>query len=318
MAVEQRIGRVHRYGQRDTVQVYNLLAENTVEEQIYGILEGKLLEIARSIGHTDESGQLQEDFRWDILGFLGSRPDYQDLYKRALVDRDYRRTEEEVQRMIQEAVRAREALSNLTQDFSGFNLEHYKKLEGRYSMAELGEWVREGILRLGGAVIPEGEFWALITPEPLKQKYHLAPRYEKVCFDRGIAMRARGSELGGIGHPLVNALVEEILKPSFQGGVSADGADGTVYAHYLVKYKNQKGHIQGRVLNLSYNAKNGQVSIPSRFQPIKGEAGFKNSANIEEARERIESALQQALIEWLPDRQFRASLQVSLIGLHAG
>ncbi len=318
MAVEQRIGRVHRYGQRDTVQVYNLLAENTVEEQIYGILERKLLEIAGSIGHTDESGQLQEDFRWDILGFLGSRPDYQDLYKRALVDRDYRHTEEEVQRMIEEAVRAREALSDLTQDFSGFNLEHYKRLEGRYTMAELGEWVREGILRLGGAVIPEGDFWILMTPEPLKQKYHLAPRYEKVCFDRGVAMRTRGSELGGIGHPMVNALIEEILKPGFQGSVSADGADGRVHAHYLVKYKNQKGHIQGRVLNFSYDANNGEVTMPPRFQDIKGKAMSKISADTEEARDRIESALQQALIEWLPDRQSRASLQVSLIGLHTG
>jgi SNF2 family DNA or RNA helicase len=318
MAVEQRIGRVHRYGQRDTVQVYNLLAENTVEEQIYGILERKLLEIARSIGHTDESGQLQEDFRWDILGFLGSRPDYQDLYKRALMDKDYRRTEEEMQRMIEEAVRAHEALSNLTQDFSGFNLEHYKRLEGLYSMADLGEWIKEGILRLGGAVIPEGDFWTLITPEPLKQKYHLAPRYEKVCFDRALAMRARGSELGGIGHPLINALIEEILKPSFQGSVSADGADGTVYAHYLVKYKNQRGHIKGRVFSFIYDVKNRETIVPPRFQPFKGKALFEVSADINEARERIESALQQALIEWLPDRQSRASLQVSLIGLHTG
>ena len=36
MAVEQRIGRIHRYGQQETVQVYNLLAEDTVEERIYG------------------------------------------------------------------------------------------------------------------------------------------------------------------------------------------------------------------------------------------------------------------------------------------
>ncbi|HNR68745.1 MAG TPA: C-terminal helicase domain-containing protein, partial [bacterium] len=46
MAVEQRIGRVHRFGQYDTVQVYNLVAEDTVEAQIYHILESKLKEIA--------------------------------------------------------------------------------------------------------------------------------------------------------------------------------------------------------------------------------------------------------------------------------
>ena len=44
MAVEQRIGRIHRYGQTETVQVYNLVAEETIEEKVYAILEKKLLE----------------------------------------------------------------------------------------------------------------------------------------------------------------------------------------------------------------------------------------------------------------------------------
>ena len=107
MAVEQRIGRIHRYGQEETVQVYNLLAQDTVEEQIYGLLDHKLLEIARSIGKTDAQGRPMEDFRSDILGYLGSRPDYQDLYKRALVERDYRRTDIELQRMMEDASRPR-------------------------------------------------------------------------------------------------------------------------------------------------------------------------------------------------------------------
>ena len=47
---------------------------------------------------------------------------------------------------MEEALRAREALDNLTQDLGHFNLEHYRKLEGRYSLSELGEWVRTAIL----------------------------------------------------------------------------------------------------------------------------------------------------------------------------
>ena len=42
MAVEQRIGRIHRYGQKETSQVYNLVAEDTVEEKIYQLLNSKL------------------------------------------------------------------------------------------------------------------------------------------------------------------------------------------------------------------------------------------------------------------------------------
>ena len=167
MAVEQRIGRIHRYGQLETVQVYNLFADDTVEERIYDMLQFKLIEIAQSIGKVDEQGQVREDFQSEILGLLGSRPDYQELYKRALVDRDYRRTEKDMVEMIHEANRAREALSALSQDLTQFNLENYRRIEGRHTLDELGQWVRSTILRLGGAAMPEGELWTFHVPEVL-------------------------------------------------------------------------------------------------------------------------------------------------------
>jgi superfamily II DNA/RNA helicase len=73
MAVEQRIGRIHRYGQTETVQVYHLVAEETIEEKVYAILEEKLFEIAMTIGKVDAvTGGVSEDFRSEILGYLGS------------------------------------------------------------------------------------------------------------------------------------------------------------------------------------------------------------------------------------------------------
>jgi hypothetical protein len=174
-----------------------------------------------------------EDFRSDILGYLNSRPDYQDLYKRALVDRDYRRTNTEIRRMMEEALRAREALDSLTQDLGHFNLEHYRELEGRYSLSELGEWVRTAILKLGGTAMPSGEFWNFICPESLQRKYRLLPKYEKVCFDRDVALRNRGCELGGIGHPLVDALWTK-LDLHLDREVAALGT-GAVVARYLIR-----------------------------------------------------------------------------------
>ena len=44
MDVEQRIGRIHRYGQVHTAQVYNLVSADTIEGQIYLLLEEKLQE----------------------------------------------------------------------------------------------------------------------------------------------------------------------------------------------------------------------------------------------------------------------------------
>lgn len=73
----------------------------------------------------------------------------------------------------------------------------------------------------------------------------------------------------------------------------------------------------GRVFNFSYNCDGEKPARLSRFEPFETKSLQQPIKNdLKAARERIEAALQQALIEWLPNRQSRASLQISLIGLH--
>ena len=322
MAVEQRIGRIHRYGQEETVQVYNLLAEDTVEERIYGLLDTKLADIARSIGKVDERGQAAEDFRSDILGLLGSRPDYQDLYKRALVDRDYRRTEVELAAMIEEANRAREALAVLSQVLTSFNLDSYRKIEGHHSLDELGAWLRAMVLDMGGAAIPDGPFWTFHVPEALQRKYHLAPRFEGVCFDRATALRARNCELGGLGHPLVDALVAEAKDPPFTGSVSRMGSGGEIVARYLVKFEDETGKASSRVL--TFKALPGQE--PVNQERLEWMAGVNQDAVASVAKplvelpdgieEKFSRVLQDFIIGWMPDRARRARVETLLVGLH--
>lgn len=221
MAVEQRIGRIHRYGQQDTVQVYNLIAEDTIEQRICDLLEEKLLDIARTIGKVDAAtGTVAEDFRAEILGFLGSSPNYQELYRKALMDRDYRRTAEELEQMMQTAVAASKALQSLAQDLTTFNLEHYQKLQGELTLDDLKTFVEKGILRLGGSIIPEGDFYRIETPQVLLDYPNVAARYETACFRRDVAMRRRAAELMGIGHPLVDAMICHFQQASWAGDVT--------------------------------------------------------------------------------------------------
>ena len=57
--LEQRMGRVHRYGQKYEVFVYNLIAQDTVEGRIFKKLFEKLEEIKSKMG---------SDKVYDIIG----------------------------------------------------------------------------------------------------------------------------------------------------------------------------------------------------------------------------------------------------------
>jgi superfamily II DNA or RNA helicase len=318
MAVEQRIGRIHRYGQQDTVQVYNLLAQDTVEERIYGLLQGKLVDIANSIGKVDERGRPLEDFESDILGLLGSRPDYQELFKRALMDRDYQRTETEIARMMAEANRAREALRVLSQDLTGFNLEAYRQIEGHHTLAELGAWMRSMVLHFGGATIPDGAFWTIHVPEALQRKHHLAPRYERICFDRDLALRARDSELGGIGHPLVDALLSEAREAEFAGLTARLNTGNQVYARYLIRYEGESREARTRVLTFRWDPSSGIEAISSvpwlatETETAKPETALTTHS----LKEAFAQALEDYVVDWQPDRAKRARVRIELVGIH--
>ncbi len=238
MAVEQRIGRIHRFGQREVSQVYNLIAKDTVEERIYALLADKLQAVAKAIGKTDpETGEPMEDFRIDILGYLGSNPNYQQLFKQALVDKDYQRTARQLEEMMQQAQDARVALMQLSQDLTHFNLEHYKRISGRFNLQQLGAWCREAVIRLGGGMLPVGGLWQILTPDCVKSFPQVAPKYENVTFDRELAMRKKKCELFGIGHPFIDALLGYLQNAPFSGDTTCLATNGTKHGVVEARYR---------------------------------------------------------------------------------
>lgn len=126
MDIEQRIGRIHRYGQNHTAQVYNLVLSDTLEGRIFLLLEDKLAEIARAVGKVDEQGNVAEDLRAQILGQLSERLNYDHLYQEALSDPELKRTKIELEAALSNSREAREVVFDLFQDLDGFSLDEYK------------------------------------------------------------------------------------------------------------------------------------------------------------------------------------------------
>ncbi|GIO27503.1 DEAD/DEAH box helicase [Ornithinibacillus bavariensis] len=54
MRLEQRIGRIHRYGQEKDVHIYNFAIRNTLEEHIMKLLYEKIVLFEKVIGHLDD------------------------------------------------------------------------------------------------------------------------------------------------------------------------------------------------------------------------------------------------------------------------
>lgn len=54
MKLEQRIGRVHRLGQEQDVHIYNLAIQNTIEEEILGLLNVKIDVFEKVVGELDD------------------------------------------------------------------------------------------------------------------------------------------------------------------------------------------------------------------------------------------------------------------------
>lgn len=126
MDVEQRIGRIHRYGQSHTAQVYNLVLSDTIEGRIFLLLDEKLREIARTVGKVDDEGNVAEDLRAQILGQLSERLNYDRLYQEALSDPELRRTQVELEAALSNSREARQVVFDLFQDLEGFSLDDYK------------------------------------------------------------------------------------------------------------------------------------------------------------------------------------------------
>ena len=128
MDLEQRIGRIHRYGQRHTAQVYNLVLSDTIEGSIFLLLDEKLTEIGRALGKVDERGQIAEDLRTQILGQLSMQVNYASLYSEALNDPELKRTKVELDSAMSNAVEARKVVFELFQELDGFRLDDYKAM----------------------------------------------------------------------------------------------------------------------------------------------------------------------------------------------
>lgn len=244
MDVEQRIGRIHRYGQNYTAQVYNLVLSDTIEGRIFLLLDAKLQEIARALGKVDEQGNVAEDLRSQILGQLSERLSYEKLYQEALSDPELKRTRQELEAALTNATEARKVVFELFQDLEGFSLEDYKPF------ADLSSGVERIVRFVAAAREGLGERFVKLGDGLYElQGNNAKPR--RFTTQRETAREREDVELLGLDHPIVEeALVRWRALPPEEVGVSLEGDTEGVVSSWVIHRHGKGGDRRSHLLVL--------------------------------------------------------------------
>ena len=239
MDVEQRIGRIHRYGQNHTAQVYNLVLSDTIEGRIFLMLDEKLVEIAKTVGKLDEQGNVAEDLRAQILGQLSERLSYDRLYQEALSDPELKRTKVELEAALSNSREARQVVFDLFQDLDGFSLDDYKPYSDVSSSLDR-------LVRFMSAAVAERQQQRIVQVDD--QTYELVTvdgaRKSRFTLNRETATNDDNVELMGLDHPLVQEELGRwrIVSPEDVGiAVAADVDAPVLLSFWLVEASGKHG-----------------------------------------------------------------------------
>ncbi len=246
MDIEQRIGRIHRYGQPHTSQVYNLVLSDTIEGRIFLLLHEKLMEIAKALGKIDENGNVAEDLRSQVLGQLSERLTYDRLYREALSDPELRRTKEELEAALSNASEARKVVFELFQDLDGFSLDDYKPFaDVKPGLNRLLEFLRAALQADGKRVDAREDGSYVVRNENGASEW-------RFTLNRDAAREHPDLDLLGLDHPMMSDAIRRWreLAPE-RVGVAVDGPEGPgVLTWWLVETRGPSGEHRACVLPL--------------------------------------------------------------------
>lgn len=220
MDIEQRIGRIHRYGQHHTAQVYNLVLSDTIEGRIFLLLDEKLLQIAKALGKVDEHGNVAEDLRSQILGQLSERLSYDRLYQAALGDPELRRTRFELEAALANASEARKVVFELFQDLEGFSLEEYEPF------SDVGAGMDRIVRFLGVALKETDRRLVNVGDGILEVRGSAGETLVRFTTRRELARERTDLDLLGLDHAVIEEAIRRAkLIPPEQLGTAVNGSD---------------------------------------------------------------------------------------------
>ena len=212
MRVEQRIGRVDRIGQEQAIRIFNLWVKDTIEERVLEVLENRIQVFQETVGGLDA-----------ILG--ETENDIQKIMRQASLQRGKTLDEygQQLELRVSNARDAERRLDDFIMDTKSYRRELAERITGQPSPVNSEDFdrfvghlladVRTYIKQTGD--VYELTFHSLFTDN--HRELFLTGPNRKAVFRPDRRPDSEGVEFMVFGHPLVEAVVEQVLDESYEG-----------------------------------------------------------------------------------------------------
>jgi len=223
--LEQRFGRIHRIGQTEVCHLWNLVAEETREGDVYQALLEKLEQARQALGGQvfDVLGKLQfggQPLRELLIKAIryGERPDVRAQLTQVIENAVDRR---QIQDLLEERALAQDAMDarQVARVREDMERAEAKRLQPHY----IESFFLEAFAQLGGAIRQREPRRYEVTrvPAPIRNRDRqigvgepVLPRYERVAFEKEL-LAPQGQPPAAFicpGHPLLDATLDLLLE----------------------------------------------------------------------------------------------------------
>lgn len=224
--LEQRFGRIHRIGQTEVCHLWNLVAEETREGDVYRKLLEKLEQARQALGGQvfDVLGKLEfaqgktlRDLLIEAIRY-GERPEVKAFLTTVLdkaLDRGH------LQTLLEERALAHDAMdaSKVQRIREDMERADARRLQPHY----IESFFHEAFKQLGGKArqMEPRRYQVSFVPAPVRNRDRLIgigepvlPRYERIAFEKSL-VAPQGQPLAAFvcpGHPLLDAVIDLTLE----------------------------------------------------------------------------------------------------------
>jgi superfamily II DNA or RNA helicase len=236
MALQQRIGRVYRYGQRHPVQVYNLAVTSSSEafadQKVCEYLERKIAHVTEALSHVQDGEP--EDIRGEVLGEVTSKMKLSDLYQLAIED-GKKAAETKIDaaaEQVKQILGDKDRLLGIFRGLKSFDLTDYETVAARVPPEQLEFFVRDYLgceghdvttdseallsVRVGKTLVQIGDQLVQGHLDPYAVNHRLEEGVvRRATADKELARNTRDCRRLLFGDPLFEAMVKHVQYARF-------------------------------------------------------------------------------------------------------